>query len=162
MLVQCSKNRTGNKMFSMNRYILLFILVLSGLQVFSQSTYSNTSDSTALYPKKYGTFKDYAFLLNGKLIKRKALLNNPEAKLNNVFSNSITLEGKSYAGAVYFHTEERYAPHVRYADQPAYFINGRQVSPYQIRLTNVEEYTRIRKSAQDTTINVAFTGVLYM
>lgn len=141
----------------MNKYILLFILVLSVLQVFSQSTYSNTSDSAALYPKKYGTFKDYAFLLNGKLIKRKALLNNPEAKLNNVFSNSITLEGKRYAGAVYFHTEERYAPHVRYADQPAYFINGRQVSPYQIRLTNVEEYTRIRKSPQDTTIN----GSLY-
>ena len=155
--MQGSKRRTGNNMYSMNRYILVFIIVLSGLEVFSQSTYSNTPDSAALYPKQYGTFKDYAFLLNGKLIKRKALLNNLEAKLNNLFSNSITLEGKRYAGAVYFHTEERYAPHVRYADQPAYFINGRQVSPYQIRLTNVEEYTRIRKSVQDTTIN----GTLY-
>lgn len=151
--MQGSKRRTGNNMYSMNRYILVFIIVLSGLQVFSQSTCSNTSDSAALYPKQYGTFKDYAFLLNGKLIKRKALLNNPEAKLNNVFSNSITLEGKRYAGAVYFHTEERYAPHVRYADQPAYFINGRQVSPYQIRLIKLELYKRISKSAQDTTIN---------
>lgn len=155
--MQCSKRRTGHKMYSMNRYILLFILVLSGLKVFSQSIYSNTPDRAALFPKRYGTFKDYAFLLNGKLIKRKALLNNPEAKLNNVFSKSITLEGRRYAGAVYFHTEERYAPQVRYADQPAYFINGRQVSPYQIRLIKLEEYTRIRKSAQDTTIN----GSLY-
>ena len=155
--MQGRKHQTGNNMYSMNRYILFFIIVLSVLQVFSQSIYSNIHDSAALYPKQYGTFKDYAFLLNGKLIKRKALLNNPEAKLNNVFSNSITLEGKRYAGAVYFHTEERYAPHVRYADQPAYFINGRQVSPYQIRLIKLELYKRISKSAQDTTIN----GTLY-
>lgn len=161
--MQYSKHRTGNKMYSMCKYIFLFIIVLSGLEVFSQSEYTNIPDSAALFPKKYGTFKDYAFVLNGKLIERNALLNNSEAKLNNVFSNSITLEGKRYAGAVYFHTEEQYAPHVRYADHPAYFINGRQISPYQIRVTNVEEYTRIRKSAQDTTINgTLYRGSIYV
>ncbi len=153
MLVQSSKHRTGNKMFSMNRYILLFILVLSEIGGFSQSVHTNTSDSSAKFPKKYGTFEHYAFVLNGKVIGQEALVNNLQAQLNNIFPYPLTLEGQSYPGAVYFHSEQRFAPPVGYADQPAYFINGRQVSPYQIRLTKMEAYNHISKSTQDTIID---------
>ena len=141
----------------MNRYILLFILVLSGLEVFSQSAYSHTPDSAVMFPKKYGTFEHYAFVLNGKVIEHEALVANREAKLNNILPYPITLEGKRYLGAVYFHSEERYAPPVRYVDLPAYFVNGRQISPYQIRLTKIKAYISISKSTKDTTIN----GVMY-
>lgn len=144
-------------MYSMNRYILLFILVLSGLEVFSQSAYSHTPDSAVMFPKKYGTFEHYAFVLNGKVIEHEALVANREAKLNNILPYPITLEGKRYLGAVYFHSEERYAPPVRYVDLPAYFVNGRQISPYQIRLTKIKAYISISKSTKDTTIN----GVMY-
>ena len=149
----CSKQRTGHKMYSMNKYILFFILVLSGLEVFSQSEYSKTPDSITMFPKKYGAFEHYAFVLNGKVIKQEALLNHPKAELNNVFPYPIRLEGSRYPGAVYFHSEQRFAPPVGYADQPAYFINVRQVSPYQIRLTKMEAYNHISKSTQDTIID---------
>lgn len=155
--MQCSKQRTGHKMYAMNKYILLFILVLSGLVLFSQSIYSNTSDRAELLPKKYGTFEHYAFALNGKVIGKEALVNNPEAQLNNIFSYPLMLEGQSYPGSVYFHSEQRFAPPVRYTDHPAYFINGRQISPYQIRLTKIKAYISLVKSTNDTTIN----GVLY-
>lgn len=151
--MQCSKHRTGHKMYSMSKYILFFILVLSGLEVFSQSEYSKTPDSIAMFPKKYGAFEHYAFVLNGKVIKQEALLNHPKAELNNIFPYPIRLEGQSYPGAVYFHSEQRFAPPVRYTDQPAYFINGRQVSPYQIRLTKMEAYNHMSKSTQDTIID---------
>ncbi len=157
MLVQCNKNRIGNKMYSMSKYILLFILVLSGLRAFPQLGYFNSPDSAAMFPKKYGAFEHYAFVLNGKVIEHQTLVNNPEAQLNNIFPYPIRLGGKRYLGAVYFHTEERYAPPVRDANLPAYFINGTQVSPYQIRLIKMELYKRIAKSTQDTTIN----GILY-
>ncbi|WP_037526543.1 hypothetical protein, partial [Sphingobacterium sp. IITKGP-BTPF85] len=96
-------------------------------------------------------------MLNGKVIEHQALVANREAKLNNILPYPITLEGKRYLGAVYFHSEERYAPPVRDANHPAYFINGTQVSPYQIRMIKMELFKRIAKSAQDTTIN----GTLY-
>ena len=163
MLVQCSKNRTGNKMYSMSKYILLFILVLSGLEVFSQSAYSHTPDSAAMFPKKYGAFEHYAFVLNGKVIEHQALVNNPEAELNNIFPYPIRLGGRRYLGAVYFHTEARYAPPVRYVDLPAYFINGRQISPYQIRLAKIKAYISIVKSTKDTTINdVLYPGSVHV
>ncbi|MEN5054491.1 hypothetical protein [Sphingobacterium kitahiroshimense] len=141
----------------MNRYILLFILVLSGLRAFPQLGYFNSPDSAAMFPKKYRSFEHYAFVLNGKVIGHEALVNYREAKLNNIFSYPIKLGGRRYLGAVYFHTEERYAPPVRDTNLPAYFINGTQVSPYQIRLIKMELYKRIAKSTQDTTIN----GILY-
>lgn len=163
MLVLYSKHRTGNEMYSMNRYILFFILVLSGIWGYSQSVYTNTSDSAALLTKKYGTFKDYAFVLNGKVIAQEVLHNNPEAKLNNIFPYTLTLEGHRYPGAVYFHSEERYAPPVRYVDLPAYFVNGRQISPYQIRLTKIKAYISIVKSTKDTTINdVLYPGSVHV
>ncbi|CDT17882.1 exported hypothetical protein [Sphingobacterium sp. PM2-P1-29] len=141
----------------MSKYILLFILVLSGLEVFSQSAYSHTPDSAAMFPKKYGAFEHYAFVLNGKVIEHQTLVNNPEAQLNNIFPYPIRLGGRRYLGAVYFHTEARYAPPVRDINLPAYFINGTQISPYQIRSIKMELYRRIAKSAKDTTIN----GTLY-
>ncbi|MEJ5144426.1 hypothetical protein [Sphingobacterium sp. MYb388] len=141
----------------MYRYILLFILVLSGLRAFPQLGYFNSPDSAAMFPKKYGAFEHYAFVLNGKVIEHQTLVNNPEAQLNNIFPYPIRLGGRRYLGAVYFHTEARYAPPVRDINLPAYFINGTQVSPYQIRLIKMELYKRIAKSTQDTTIN----GILY-
>jgi hypothetical protein len=110
-----------------------------------------------MFPKKYGAFEHYAFVLNGKVIEHQTLVNNPEAQLNNIFPYPIRLGGRRYLGAVYFHTEARYAPPVRDINLPAYFINGTQVSPYQIRLIKMELYKRIAKSTQDTTIN----GILY-
>lgn len=122
MNMPCSKHRTGHKMYSMNKYILLFILVLSGLVVFSQSIYSNTSDRAELLPKKYGTFEHYAFVLNGKVIGQEALVNNPEAQLNNIFPYPLSLEGQSYPGAVYFRSEERFAPYKDLTGYKALFL----------------------------------------
>ncbi len=145
------------------RHILLILLILSGTRAFSQATYSTNPDSATLFPTKYGAFEDYAFVLNGKVIEQHALINSPGARLNNVFPYAIKLEGHNYRGAVYFHTEERYAPAIRYADDPAYFINGRQISPHNFRLTDAAAYNRIERSAQDTTINGrSYKGVIHV
>src|SRR5690606_25025323 len=114
-------------------------------------------DTALLFPTTHGSFENYVFILNGKVIEQHELAEYPGATLNNVFPYAITLGGHNYPGAVYFHTQERYAPPVRYADDPAYFVNGRQVSPFHIRQTEVEAYTRIEKSVGDTLIN----GTLY-
>lgn len=139
------------------RYSLVLFLVVFAIRAWAQSLYSTNPDSATLFPTRHGTFENYAFVLNGKVIEQHALPDNPGAKLNNVFPYAIKLEGNSYRGAVYFHTQERYAPPVRYANEPAYFINGRQVSPNNFRLSKVEAYNRIDKSARDTTVN----GKLY-
>jgi len=137
----------------MRRYSLLFLLVLFGIRALSQTVYSTNPDNATLFPTKHGTFENYAFVLNGKVIEQQSLINYPGAILNNVFPYAIKLEGRSYLGAVYLHTEEKYAPPVHYANDPAYFINGRQVSRYHFRLSKAEAYNRIEKSTQDTTIN---------
>lgn len=147
----------------MTRYSLLLFLVLLGIRASSQSIYSSNPDSATLYPTKHGSFENYAFVLNGRVIEQHALTDNPGARLNNVFPYSIKLEGRSYLGAVYFHTEERYAPAVLYAADPAYFINSKQISPYHFRLTAMEAYSRIEKSARDTTINgMLYRGSIYV
>ncbi|HMR18317.1 MAG TPA: hypothetical protein PKA53_03370 [Sphingobacterium sp.] len=137
----------------MMRLSLLLLLLLSGIRALSQAVYSTNPDSATLFPTKHGTFENYAFVLNGKVIEEHTLVNHPGAKLNNVFPYAIKLEGQRYLGAVYFHTEEKYAPPVRYADDQAYFINGTQVSHYHFRMTEAASYNRIEKSPQDTTIN---------
>lgn len=141
----------------MKRYLLFIFFLLVGGRAFTQSLYSANPDSASLFPTKYGQFENYAFVLNGNVIEQDSLMNYPGTKLNNVFPYPIQLEGRSYSGAVYFHNKEYYAPPVRYANDPAYFVNGRQVSPYHIRLLKVEAYNKISKTIRDTTID----GKLY-
>jgi hypothetical protein len=141
----------------MIRYSLLLFVILLGIRTSSQTVYSSNPDNATLYPTKHGSFENYAFVLNGRVIEQYALTENPGARLNKVFPYAIKLEGRSYLGAVYFHTEEYYAPPVLYAGDPAYLINGKQISPYHFRLTAMEAYNRIEKLTRDTTIN----GTLY-
>ena len=110
-------------------------------------------DSASLFPTAYGTFEKYAFVLNAKIITHQALVDYPNATLDRIFPYSIKLEGNKYQGAVYFHTPKHPAPPIPYADDPAYFINGKQVSPYDIRWSKPELYNRIEKSTQSTTID---------
>jgi len=141
----------------MRRYSLLFLLILLGTRALPQSVYSTNPDGATLFPTKHGKFENYAFVLNGKVIEQQSLTHYPGAILNNVFPYAIRLEGQHYLGAVYFHTEEKYAPPVRYGEDAAYFINGQQINRYHFRLTEAEAYTRIEKSSRDTTID----GTLY-
>src|SRR5690606_29478382 len=136
-------------------YSLLFLLL--GSCALSQSVYSINPYSATLFPTRHGEFENYAFVLNGKVIEQQSLTHYPGAILNNVFPYAVDLEGQHYLEEVYFHTEEQYAPPVRYADDPAYFINGQQIDRYHCRLTEAEAYTQIKKSSRDTTIG----GTLY-
>jgi len=121
----------------MKSYMLFIFVLLFAGRTLAQSLYSANPDSASLFPKKHGRFEDYAFVLNGNVIEQDSLMNYFGTKLNTVFPYPIQLEGRSYKGAVYFHNKEYYAPPIRYANDPAYFVNGRQVSPYHIRLLKV-------------------------
>lgn len=137
----------------MRGYSLLLLLVLFGIRALPQAMYALNPDSTTLFPTTHGTFEGYAFVLNGKIIEQQSLADHPRAVLNNVFPYAIRLDGQRYLGAVYFHTEEKYAPPIHHANDPAYFINGQQVSRYHFRLSKAESYIRIEKSVRDTAIN---------
>lgn len=141
----------------MKSYMLFIFVLLFAGRTLAQSLYSANPDSASLFPKKHGRFEDYAFVLNGNVIEQDSLMNYFGTKLNTVFPYPIQLEGRSYKGAVYFHNKEYYAPPIRYANDPAYFVNGRQVSPYHIRLLKVEAYNKISKTIRDTVID----GKLY-
>lgn len=141
----------------MKTYLLFVFFLLLGGRGVTQSLYSANPDSASLFPAKHGKFENYAFVLNGIVIEQDSLMNYPGTKLNNVFPYSIQLEGRSYKGAVYFHNKKYYAPPIRYANDPAYFVNGRHVSPYHIRLLRVEAYNKISKTIRDTIID----GKLY-
>jgi len=141
----------------MKSYIVFIFVLLFAVRTLAQSLYSVCPDSASLFPKKHGRFENYAFVLNGNVIEQDSLINYPGTKLNNVFPYPIQLEGHPYSGAVYFHNKAYYAPPVRYANDPAYFVNGRQVSPYHIRLLKVEAYNKISKTIRDTIID----GKLY-
>lgn len=141
----------------MKNYIVFILVLLFSVQASAQSLYSASPDSASLFPKKHGSFENYAFVLNGNVIEQDSLMNHPGTKLNNVFPYPIELERRSYKGAVYFHNKKYYAPPVLYANDPAYFVNGRQISPYHIRLLKVEAFNKISKTIHDTTID----GKLY-
>jgi|GEM_PF-556789 len=149
-------NKSGLKLFAYQLLLIIFFLLFA-VRASAQAIYSTDPDSASLFPAKYGQFENYAFVLNGNLIEQDSLMNYPRTKLNNVFPYPIQLEGRSYKGAVYFHNKEYYAPAVRYANDPAYFVNGRQVSSYHIRLLKVEAFNKISKTIRDTTID----GKLY-
>lgn len=134
-------------------YVVVLFFVLSTTSLPAQQVYAVNPDSATVFPTKHGAFENYVFILDGKAIDQDALVDFPGAKLNNVFPYTITLEGRSYSGAVYFHTQERYAPPVRDTDDLAYFINGKQVSPFHFLRAEVEAYYRIGKSPRDTSIN---------
>ncbi|WP_400260772.1 hypothetical protein ACFX5U_11650 [Sphingobacterium sp. SG20118] len=140
------------------RYLSLFFTLLVNILVArSQQLTVNTPDSTALYPKQYGTFENYAFILNGTRINMHELLNYPETRLGRVFDHNSGIYSQ-YQGVVYLHTPwYPPSPADQHADDPAYFINNIQVSPYAIRSSIVEQYTAIKRSEQDTLID----GILY-
>ncbi len=147
----------------MKNYIIFILILLFSVQASAQSLYSANPDSASLFPKKHGSFENYAFILNGTVIERDSLINYPGTKLNNVFPFPIQLKGRDYSGAVYFHNKEYYAPPILYANDPAYFVNGRQVSPYHIRLLKVEAYNTISKTKRDTIIaGKLYKGAIYI
>ena len=137
----------------MKRLLFFLLLVVSASSVLSQQVYSTHPAEATVFPTDHKAFEGYAFVLNGKIIEQHELINFPGAILNNVYAYAAKLEGRNYAGAVYFHTHERYAPRIIRTKDPAYFVNGRQVSPDHFRLTTVEAYNRIQTSKKDTLID---------
>lgn len=111
-------------------------------------------DTDTISQTTYGSFENYAFVVDGKLIQQNELIDYPGAKLYKIYPYSnIELGGREYQGAVYFYTPEQATPPPPYADDPAWFINGKQVSPFDIRSSQPELYTKITKSAHDTVID---------
>lgn len=141
----------------MKYYQILLLMLVGSLNARSQQLTTIPQDSTLLYPKQYGTFENYEFILNGARIEKDELLNYPEATFGRVFDYNRGSKSK-YQGVLYLYTPwYPPSPADQHADDPAYFINNIQVSPYAIRSTVVEEYTAIRKSEQDTLID----GIVY-
>jgi hypothetical protein len=135
-------------------YLLALLLVLITSPVLSQQVYSTTADSATLFPTKHGMLENYAFILNGEIIEHHKLIDYPGARLDRIFPYDNIREKDKYQGVVYFHTAwYPPSPPDQYADDPAYFINGTQVSPYAIRSSRAEAYNRIKKSIRDTVIN---------
>jgi len=133
------------------------LMLIGSFTARSQQLTTSPLDSTLLYPKEYGTFENYEFILNGARIEKEELLKYPEAKFGRVF-DYIQGPKRKYQGVLYLHTPwYPPSPADHHADDPAYFINNIQVSPYAIRATLVEEYTAIRRSEQDTLID----GIVY-
>lgn len=141
----------------MKYYQILLFMLVGILTAQSQQLRTNAPDSTLLYPKEYGTFENYEFILNGAHIEKDELLNYPEAKFGRLFDYRREPKIK-YQGVLYLHTPwYPPSPVDEYADDPAYFINNIQVSPYAIRSTIVEEYIAVKRSEQDTLID----GIVY-
>lgn len=138
--------------------LLLFVIMMVIMHVArSQQFRANAPNSTLLYPKQYGTFENYVFILNGGIIEKQELLNYPEARLGRVFNYTSSIK-RMYEGVVYFHTPwYPPSPPDEYANDPAYFINSIQVSPYIVRSSLTEQYTSIKRSEQDTLID----GIVY-
>ncbi|WP_433902626.1 hypothetical protein [Sphingobacterium puteale] len=143
-------------------YLFMFLLVLITSRTLSQVN-KNVQGSSALFPKNYGQFENYKFILNGEIIKHEDLVNYPGAVLDRSFPYSTTAKSK-YQGVVYFHTPwYPPSPSDKYAEDPAYFINNVQVNPYTIRSSKAEYYKQIRRSAQDTLIDgIRYKGSIHV
>lgn len=110
-----------------------------------------------------GTFDNYAFVVDGKIIDRNQLIDFPDIEIFDIYPFYKTIEGKEYKGAIYFNTNEQQTQSVRFAEDPAWFINGIQVSSFNIRETYPEYYTRIVKSTKDTIIeNKLYRGSIHI
>lgn len=144
-------------------YLFVFILMLMTSRTLSQQVNKDVQDSSALFPKSYGQFENYEFILNGGTIKYGDLVNYPGAVLDRSFPYSGSVANK-YQGVVYFHTPwYPPSPSDQYVDDPAYFINNVQVNPYTIRSSKAEYYKQIRRSAQDTLIDgIQYKGSIYV
>lgn len=145
------------------KYLFSLLIILGGMYAYPQHRKSTNPDGTVSSQTAYGTFENYAFVLNGKIIQQHALVDYPGATLDQIFPYVITLEGREYRGAVYFHTLDHPAPPAPYADDPAWFINGTQVSPFDIRSSRPELYSKIKKSTRDTVINgTRYKGAIHV
>lgn len=140
-------------------FLLLFLVSVWNISILREgSRKSADSGQNTSFQAEYGEFENYAFVLNGKVIEQQALVDHPGAVLDKIYPyHKMKLEGREYRGTVYFHTPDHPAPPMPYADDPAWFINGRQVSPFDIRSSRPELYRKIKKSVRDTVIN----GTLY-
>lgn len=141
------------------KHLLLLFFVLLVAQACYQQGKSTAKDKAA----EYGSFDNYAFVLDGKVVEHQVLVDHPGSKLNKIFPYKITLEGREYRGAVYFNTPAHPVSKVLYADDPAYFINGTQVSPRNIRSLASEAYNRIEKTEKDTVIDdTPYKGAIHI
>lgn len=136
------------------KYLFFFFFVLFGIQACTQQGKTTTP---------YSTFEGYAFIMDGKIILQDALVDYPGAILDKISPRNIKREGRKYQGVVYFHTPKHPALPVPYANDPAYFINGKQVSPFDIRSSRPEAYTKITKSTRDTVIDgTRYEGAIHV
>jgi len=144
-------------------YLFVFILMLMTSRTLSQQVNKDVQDSSALFPKSCSQFENYEFILNGGTIRHEELVNYPGAVLGRALPYSSTTKN-GYQGAVYFHTPwYPPSPSDQYADDPAYFINTIQVSPYTIRASKAEYYKQIRRSTQDTLIDdISYKGSIHV
>ncbi|HMR18926.1 MAG TPA: hypothetical protein PKA53_06480 [Sphingobacterium sp.] len=133
------------------RHSFFLLFISFGLYVYPQQR--KPAVPTTALQTEYGIFQDYAVVLDGKTIPQHQLVDYPAAKLYKIHSWDIKLEGHKYLGALYFHTAAQSAPPIPHTNDPAWFINGRQVSPLDIRSSKPHLYTRITKSTRDTVIN---------
>ncbi|MGV3763652.1 hypothetical protein [Parapedobacter sp.] len=120
-----------------------------------QSTPADDQNRRSVKPDtviERSAFKNYVFVLDGEAIDQEELSRYAGASLHTVFPYDTTLQGRDYSGAVLFHTPQSALPEP-YADDPAYFVNGIQVSPYDIRWSIPESYNKLEKSTKDTVID---------
>lgn len=152
------------------RYILILFLISVGTLACSQKRGYHKPDSQnppqdtlflkdTLFVKGYGVFDNYVFMLDGKKIEREALTDYPEAWLERLDPGLFLHETYWYPGVLYFKTSEQLIPPPGHA----YFINGRQVTYYDLRRSKPEAYTHIEKSEQDTLIDgVSYKGTIHV
>lgn len=134
-----------------NLIFLAFILL--GTTADSQQKNITAKISGSINEIKIGAFDNYAFVVNGTVIERNKLIDLKQAEILDIYPFNKVIEGKNYLGVVYFHTKEDQTQPGRFSEDPAWFLNGRQVSSFNIRETSPEYYTQIVKSTNDTTIN---------
>lgn len=143
---------------NIERYILTGFLILLEVHLFSQEQNSGDRKPDTLFFGGYGEFEKYAFILDGKMIERNTLTDYPGAKLN-----KIHLETYRYPGELYFDSPKRLISPPPDADAPAYFINSRQVTFYDIQKSDPEAYTRVKKSERDTIIDdILYKGTIHV
>src|SRR5690606_35328837 len=119
------------------KYFLYLLLTLYGFLACSQQggTANSTSSSA-----DYGTFEGYAFVLDGTTISHKDSPEYPDAILYKIFPEGVKLDGHAYAGAIDFSRSKHSLLPDPYANDPAWFINGSQVSSFDIRSSRPELY----------------------
>ncbi|WP_196937371.1 hypothetical protein [Sphingobacterium pedocola] len=143
--------------------LLFLLLILFGVQAYCQQEEKLQKKTYTAQPTVYGNFEDFAYVVDGKIIEKGNLINYAGATLDWIYPKIIMLEDNQYPGAVYFRTTEDPSYPSPYGDDPAWFINGTQVSPFDIRTSRPECYTRIEKLLRDTVIHgTRYNGSIYV